>query len=397
LCCAVNYMFLREFSRERKTPLAEWWWTVDRPLLAALFGLLAAGVMMSFAASPAVAVRIGLSEWHFTIRHIIFLIPTVGVLIAGSFLSSKQARRLAFVVLVVMSGLMVLTLFIGTEIKGSQRWISLMGFSLQPSEFVKPAFAIIAAWLISEQMRAPELPGHILTIVILIGIAGVLLLQPDIGQTALVVLTWAGLLFISGISWWVILVLGGISLAGITAAYFMFPHVTRRFDAFLNPETGDNYQVEKALQSLLEGGWFGLGPGEGMAKRALPDAHADFVFSAAAGEFGILFCLGLVALIAFVVARCMYLAQLQQNLFSRLAISAIAVQFGMQACINLLVNLNLIPPKGMTLPFVSSGGTSMIAIAFGMGILLGLTRRKPEHTIQSGLPAFRVAAGQEAA
>ncbi len=134
-----------------------------------------------------------------------------------------------------------------------------------------------------------------------------------------------------------------------------------------------------------------------MAKRALPDAHADFVFSAAAGEFGILFCLGLVALIAFVVARCMYLAQLQQNLFSRLAISAIAVQFGMQACINLLVNLNLIPPKGMTLPFVSSGGTSMIAIAFGMGILLGLTRRKPEHTIQSGLPTFRVAPGQEVA
>ncbi|MFT6659013.1 FtsW/RodA/SpoVE family cell cycle protein [Maritalea sp.] len=387
-------MFLREFSRERKTPLAEWWWTVDRPLLAALFGLLVAGVMMSFAASPAVAVRLGLNEWHFTIRHIIFLVPTIGVLIAGSFLTAQQARRLALAVLIVMSVLMALTLFVGTEVKGSQRWLSIVGFSIQPSEFVKPAFAIIAAWLISEQMREPGLPGHLITFAIMSGIVGVLLLQPDIGQTALVLLTWAGLLFISGISWWLISLLGGISVAGIAAAYFMFPHVARRFDAFLNPETGDNYQVEKALQSLLEGGWFGLGPGEGMAKRALPDAHADFVFSAAAGEFGILFCLGLVALIAFVVVRGMYLAQLQQNLFSRLAVSAVTIQFGMQASINLLVNLNLIPPKGMTLPFVSSGGTSMIAIAFGMGILLGLTRRKPEHTIQSGLPAFRVASGQ---
>ncbi|MGJ8528149.1 FtsW/RodA/SpoVE family cell cycle protein [Maritalea sp.] len=390
-------MFLRELSRERKTPLAEWWWTIDRPLLAALIGLLAAGVMMSFAASPAVAVRIGLSEWHFIIRHIIFLVPTIGVLVVGSFLPPRRARHLALAVLVIMGTMMALTLFVGTEIKGSQRWISLVGFSIQPSEFVKPAFAIISAWLISEQMKTPGMPGHLMAVAILGGIVGILLLQPDIGQTALVVLTWAGLLFISGISWWVILALGGVSIAGITAAYFMFPHVTRRFDAFLNPETGDNYQVEKALQSLLEGGWFGLGPGEGVAKRALPDAHADFVFSAAAGEFGILFCLGLVALIAFVVARSLFLAQLQQNLFSRLAISAIAIQFGMQASINLLVNLNLIPPKGMTLPFVSSGGTSMMAIAFGMGILLGLSRRKPEQTIQSGLPAFRAMPNHEVA
>lgn len=388
-------MFLREFSRERNTPLAEWWWTIDRPLLAALFGLIVAGVMMSFAASPAVAVRIGLNEWHFIVRHISFLVPTTFVLLAGSFLTARQARQIALFTLIVMSILLALTLVFGTEIKGSQRWFSFGSFSLQPSEFVKPAFAIISAWLISEQMRAPKMPGHIITVAILIFIVSVLLLQPDIGQTALVILSWAGLLFISGISWWVILALGGAALVGITAAYFLFPHVTSRFDAFLNPGGGDNYQVEKALQSLLEGGWFGLGPGEGVAKRGLPDAHADFVFSAAAGEFGILFCLVLVALIAFVVARSLYLAQQQQNLFSRLAISTLAIQFGIQASINLLVNLNLMPPKGMTLPLVSYGGTSMIAIAFGMGILLGLARRKPEHTILSGLPAFRVSASQE--
>jgi len=390
-------MFLREFSRERKTPLAEWWWTIDRPLLAAIFGLMAAGMMMSFAASPAVAVRIGLNDWHFIIRHTIFLLPTTVVLIAGSFLLPRKARHLALAVLIASTCLLAATLVFGSVIKGSQRWIDFGIFSFQPSEFVKPAFAIIAAWLISEQMKKPSMPGHAIAFTILMVIVAILLLQPDIGQTALIILTWAGLLFISGISWWVILALGGLSIIGITTAYFLFPHVTRRFDAFLNPATGDNYQVEKALQSLLEGGWFGLGPGEGMAKRSLPDAHADFVFSAAAGEFGIVFCLGLVALIAFVVARSLFLAQQQQNLFSRLAASALAIQFGLQSSINLLVNLNLIPPKGMTLPFVSYGGTSMIAVAFGMGLLLGLTRRKPEETIESGLPAFRGMPVQELA
>lgn len=390
-------MFLREFSRERKTPLAEWWWTIDRPLLAALLGLMAAGMMLSFAASPAVAVRIGLDDWHFIIRHMIFLVPTTIILIVGSFMTPRQSRHVALLALVVMTALLASTLVFGTVIKGSQRWISIAGFSIQPSEFVKPAFAIIAAWLISEKMKKPEVPGHLITMMILGVIVAILLLQPDVGQTALIVLTWAGLLFISGISWWLIIALGSLALGAITAAYFMFPHVTRRFDAFLNPQTGDNFQVEKALQSLLEGGWFGLGPGEGIAKRALPDAHADFVFSAAAGEFGILFCIGLVGLIAFVVARALYLAQLQQDLFARLAISAIAIQFGVQALINLLVNLNLIPPKGMTLPLVSSGGTSMMAVAFGMSILLGLARRKPEQTIKSGLPAFRTLPGHEVA
>lgn len=389
-------MFSREFSRERKTPLAEWWWTVDRPLLAAFFALMGAGVIMSFAASPAVASRLGLSEWHFIVRHIFFLLPATIVMVMGSFLTPRMARQAALLVLAF--GLVALagTLLVGYEAKGSQRWIAVGGFSFQPIEFVKPAFAVIAAWLISEKMRLQDVPGHSMTIMLLVIIVGILLLQPDIGQTALVVFTWAGLLFISGISWWLIFMLGGLAMAAITGAYFFFPHVTRRFDAFFNPETGDNYQVEKALQSLLEGGWFGLGPGEGVANRSLPDAHADFVFSAAAGEFGILFCLVLVSLIAFIVVRSLLLAQQQTNLFARLAVSALAIQFGVQSAINLAVNLNLIPPKGMTLPFVSYGGTSMIAVAFGMGLLIGLTRRKPQETIPSGLPISRLTVRQEA-
>jgi cell division protein FtsW len=221
---------------------------------------------------------------------------------------------------------------------------------------------------------------------------GALVLQPDVGQTALMLSTWAALLFMSGISWLLIFVLLAGAVGAGYGAYLVFPHVSNRIDSFLNPEGGGNtYQVDKALHSLLEGGWFGRGPGESIAKKFIPDAHADYVFSAAAGEYGLLFCLVLVGLICFIVVRALLTAQQQTSLFNRLAASTIAIQFGLQSAINLCVNLNLIPPKGMTLPFVSYGGTSMIAIAFGMGLMLALTRTKPEARMASGLPAYRSA------
>ncbi|WP_342667634.1 FtsW/RodA/SpoVE family cell cycle protein [Cucumibacter marinus] len=385
------------FSRDRKTLIAEWWWTVDRELLGALFALMGIGILMSFAASPAVAERLKLGEWHFIIRHMLLLIPTIGVMLGVSLMTPRQARFLALGVLGVSMVLLAATLVVGTEIKGSQRWLSFAGQSLQPSEFVKPAFAVIAGWLMAERMRRTDVPGHAITLGLLGMIVGMLILQPDVGQTVLILLTWAALLFIAGISWWVIAVLGGLGIAGITSAYLLFPHVSRRIDTFLGGDSGDNYQVEKALQSLVEGGWFGRGPGEAVTKRFLPDAHADFVFSAAAGEFGILFCMALVGLIGFVVWRGLSRAQLLNDLFARLAASALVIQFGLQSAINLMVNINLIPPKGMTLPFVSYGGTSMIAVAFGMGILLALTRRKPQEAIASGLPLEREALRHEAA
>jgi len=374
------------FSRERKTPLAEWWWTVDRELMFALIALMGFGVLLSFAASPPVAERIGLGPWHFTQRHVLFCIPALGVMFAASMLNARWTRVVALVTLVGGIALLAMTLRYGVEVKGARRWISFLGQSLQPSEFVKPAYAIIAAWLISEKMKRKDVPGQILAMLTTGLIVGLLLLQPDVGQTALMVATYGALLFLSGISWWVIGTLGAGAVGLIGLAYLVFPHVARRIDAFINPETGDNYQAERALESLLEGGWFGMGPGEGIARRYLPDAHADFVFAAGASEFGIVFCLMLVCLIAFIVVRALNLALGQQNLFNRLAASALAVQFAVQSAINLTVNLNLMPPKGMTLPFVSYGGTSMIAIALGMGLLLALTRRKPEETFATGLP-----------
>ncbi len=377
------------FSRAKKTPVAEWWWTVDRELLGALILLLMFGMVLSFAASPPVAERLGFSTWHFVIRHALFLVPSIIVLVGASFLSARQARVSALIVLVGALVLLVGTLVFGIEIKGAKRWISFMGQTVQPSEFVKPAFAVIAAWLFAEKMKHPDVPARTIAFGLVVFISALLLLQPDFGQTVLVVASWVALLFLAGISWWVIGALIGAASGGGVLAYFVFPHVARRIDSFLNPGTGNNYQVEKALQSLLEGGWFGRGPGEALARRYVPDAHADFVFSAAAGEFGILFSLVLVGLIAFISIRALLLAQQQNNLFARLGASALAIQFGLQSGINLAVNLNLAPPKGMTLPFVSYGGTSMLATAFGMGLILALTRRKPEERIATGVPLRR--------
>jgi cell division protein FtsW len=364
-------------SRVESTRFANWWWTVDRMMLAAIAVLMMTGIVLSLAASPAVASRIGLDAFYFVNRHAMYLAPTFLVMIAMSFLNPRQIRRLALVVFVVAVAMTAATLFIGAEVKGARRWIVLAGVNIQPSEFVKPAFVILISWLFAESTRRTEMPANTMALALLGIVVVPLVLQPDFGQTMLVALVWGALFFMAGMRMIWVAGLGGAAAAGLAGAYFFVPHVTKRINRFMDPASGDTYQVSNAIESFVRGGWFGQGPGEGTVKRILPDSHADFVFAVAAEEFGAVLCLALVALFCFIVIRALQHAFRDQDPFTRFAAAGLAILFGTQSAINMAVNLHLIPAKGMTLPFISYGGSSMISLAYGMGMLLALTRERP--------------------
>ena len=364
-------------SRIERGAVANWFWTIDRFLLIAFVVLILLGFMLSFSASPAVAERIGVDSFHFVKRFAIFMVPALVALVAISFLDARLVRRAAILLLLGAVAMMVLTLFVGSEIKGSRRWLSIAGFTLQPSEFMKPAFVIICAWLFSERSRHPEIPGNLFAIILFGIVAALLVAQPDLGQTMLLTAVWGAMFFMAGMPWVWILALGGLAIAGFVTAYTIFPHVAGRIDRFLTGE-GDTFQVDTAREAIIRGDWFGRGPGEGTIKRILPDSHTDFIFSVAAEEFGILFCIALVSIFAFVVLRTLLHAARETDEFTRLAVSGLALLIGAQSMINIGVNLELLPAKGMTLPFISYGGSSMLAIAITVGFILALTRHRPE-------------------
>src|ERR1700742_3009778 len=373
-------------SREERNPLSDWWWTVDRPLLGAIIALMLSGIVLSLAASPAVAVRIGLDPFHFFNHHVMFLLPSFIVLIGVSFLSPKQIRRSALIVFAVSITLIVATLLIGPEVKGSRRWITLLGLNIQASESAKPSFVVIAAWLFAESTKKPEMPATSMAVVLLLMFVALLVMEPDFGQTMLTLMVWGALFFIAGMRMVWVFGLAGAASAGLFLAYLLVPHVAGRIQRFMNPASGDTFQVDTAMEAFANGGWFGLGPGEGIAKRSLPDSHTDFVFAVAAEEFGIILCLAILALFAFVVIRALSRAYSSEDMFARFAASGLAIMFGVQAAINMSVNLQLIPAKGMTLPFISYGGSSMVSLAYGVGMMLALTRLRPRSELAS-LPA----------
>lgn len=379
-------------SRANRSVFAEWWWTIDKYLLFGLIALMMGGVVLSLAGSPPVAERIGLDSFHFVKRHILFMIPTIGVMIATSFLSPRNVRRTALIVFSISIVLMILTLFVGQEVKGARRWINILGFSIQPSEFVKPAFLVLSAWLFTENSRRNDIPGNIFAMLLLAIVAALLVAQPDLGQTMLVVISWSAVFFMAGLSWFWIAALAVLAAGGILAAYTVFPHFAGRINRFLDPGAGDTFQVDTALNSVMHGGWLGRGPGEGIVKRILPDSHTDFIFAVAAEEFGIILCMGLVLMFGFVVVRGLSHSLKNEDAFVRLASAGLLVLFGVQSVINMAVNLNLMPAKGMTLPFISYGGSSMIALAFQMGLVLALTRRRFEPArLTSGFSRFGTA------
>ena len=368
-------------NRSDRGLLAQWWFTVDRGLMSAVLMLMAMGVLISMAASPPVAERIGVDSFHFFRNQLLYLFPAAAVFIGVSFLDQKQARRAALLVLLAAIALMAAALQWGPEIKGAHRWIDVGPINLQPSEFAKPGFVVMAAWFLSEHTRRREVAGLIITVVLAAAVIGLLVLQPDFGQTALVVLTFGTMLLIYGIPWILVIGLAGLTATGVLAAYAMVPHVASRIDRFLNPDKGDTFQVDTAVQAFRNGGLMGTGPGGGEAKQILPDAHADFTFAVVGEEFGFIACMGLMLLFAFIILRVLQRAKTESDPFPALAMAGLVMIFGFQTIINMGVNVSLLPAKGMTLPFISYGGSSLIGMAFAMGLVLAFARRRPGATI----------------
>jgi cell division protein FtsW len=366
------------FSRADTSTLGRWWWTVDRWTLAALMTLIAFGYVMMLAASPAVAERIGASSRHmFFIKQVAYLAMAAGLMVAVSLLSVKGVRRFALLGFAAALVLTAATLVVGVEIKGARRWLPIPGLSLQPSEFLKPFFAVVAGWLIAEgKLPGSKVWGASIALGLFLVVAAILKGQPDIGMLLVVSAVFFAQFFVAGMNLFLVGAVGGIGIAGAVGAYLMFPHVQSRVHRFLDPSSGDSYQVSVALEAFANGGLLGRGPGEGRVKNVLPDAHADFVFAVAGEEFGMVLCLVILVLFAFVVVRGLMRLLGETDLFIMLAGTGLLTQFGLQAFVNMASTLHLIPTKGMTLPFVSYGGSSVLAIAIGMGMLLALTRRR---------------------
>ena len=364
------------FARIDQSPVARWWWTVDRWSFAALGLLIGFGVVLSLAASPAVAERIGYDGLHFVRRHLALLPLATGVMFVVSLQPPRTVRRIAVIGFTIAVVLLSLTFLIGAEIKGARRWINLPGLSVQPSEFVKPTFAVVGAWLFSEQKLRSGFPGNLISIVLFLIIAGMLIKQPDVGMAAVVAVVWFAQFYMAGLRLYWVLAGALAGIAGLVGAYHYLPHVKVRIDHFLDPSAGDSYQVNRSIEAFANGGLWGRGPGEGQVKEVLPDAHADFVFAVAGEEFGLIVCLVVVGLFAFIVLRGFSRLLQEGSLFVLLAATGLLIQFGLQAAINMASSLHLIPTKGMTLPFLSYGGSSLLALGLGMGMMLALTRRR---------------------
>ena len=363
------------FARIDQSPMARWWWTVDRWSLGALMLLLGFGAVMSMAASPAVAERLGYAPLHFAERHLATMPIALAIMFAVSLLPPKSVRRVAFIGFAIATALLALTFVIGVEIKGARRWIYLPGLSLQPSEFVKPTFAIVAAWLFAEQKDRPRFPGNAVSIALLLLLMLMLIKQPDLGMAVVVGAVWFAQFFMAGLRLYWVVAGGMAAVGGVLGAYWWLPHVTSRINRFLDPAAGDSYQVNRSLEAFANGGLWGRGPGEGTVKDYLPDAHADFVFAVVGEEFGLLGAVAVLILFGAILVRGMRVAHAEPDPFASLLAVGLTALLTLQALVNMAVVIGLVPTKGLPLPFLSYGGTAMVMAMAALGTLLALARR----------------------
>ena len=352
-----------------------WWKVIDQQTIIAMVILLAFSLMLVTTASPAVANRIGLTDNYFSSRHVVFLTLAVIIILTFSLLDKKWIRRLAIFGFLGSLIMLVLVKFYGFEVKGATRWINIGGFSYQPSEFMKPFFAVVTGWILSLHYYE-EFPSFKVCFMLFVSVAALLIIQPDFGMLVMVSAVFGIQLFVAGlpIIWLFIAIFA--SVFGSIGAYLLLPHVASRINRFLDPVNSENYQVTRSLEAFESGGLYGKGPGEGSVKQFLPDSHTDFIFAVAGEEFGAIICLMIIITFAYIVIRILINLLHEDDKFIQIAAIGIISQFGLQAVINMGVSLNLLPTKGMTLPFISYGGSSTLAISIGMGMLLGLTKRK---------------------
>lgn len=363
------------FSRRSHTAFSKWMWTIDKVILFVSLALLTIGIILDVTASPAVARTIHVEDFWFVKKQVCYAVASLGVILVLSMLKLRAIRQISLFGFVVICGLLVLTLFFGPEVKGARRWMSVFGVSVQASEFMKPIFIIVTAWLLDMGKKYDYFPGMWISIALYGVVAGLLLLQPDVGMTLLVTAVFGLQLFLAGLPMFIVVlgVVGGI--AGLVLFYFIYPHFHARVDQFLYGSDETSYQINKAMQAFQNGNLIGKGPGEGTVKLNIPDAHTDFVFAVAGEEYGLWLCLIIIALFAIIIIRTLRSSIKESNLFVMYAEVGLAASLGLQAFVNMASSLHIIPTKGMTLPFISYGGSSLLASAIEIGMLLAITRQ----------------------
>lgn len=368
--------FAQAFSRTDRRPMAMWWWTVDRATMGFVALLMIIGLWFSFSSSPVAAAKIGAhSPIYFTQRHILFVVASIAVMVAVSMLSLKGIKRVSAAIYSGAILIMMMLPFIGHTSKGGQRWLDLGFFKLQPSEFLKPALIVLIAWMFAEGQKGKGVPGVTIAFCLYVLAIALLLIQPDVGQSFLITIAFGACFFISGVPVRWMVGLGGTVMAGLVGLFFWAPHFRSRLMGFINPD-GDRYQVNAALSAIANGGLWGQGVNEGTQKRFIPDLHTDFIYSVIGEEAGLFMLLLIIALFGFIVVRGLAKSMAMTDPFRQIATSGLYIMLGSQVFINISVNLGVIPPKGMTLPFISYGGSSMLAMGLTMGFILALTRKR---------------------
>jgi len=361
-------------SPRSDNPFVRWWLSIDQISLMLIIALAIFGIVMVGTASPSVATRIGLDGYHFLLRHIMFLVPAMGALFVLAWFQPQNIWRLATLLYIGAFLGVILTLVSGVEIKGATRWIRVVGFSVQPSEFLKPAFIILSAWLLSKQKSQDAFPGILMALGLYAITAGTLILQPDFGMVFLVTCVFAMQIFLAGCPLRYVFILGGIGILGIVMAYFTLGHVQSRIDRFLFPEGADTYQVDRSKEAFMNGGFIGTGPGQGTIKNQVPDIHSDFIFTAVGEEWGFALTAILVGCFGYLFYRLFSRFSRSESIFVMLAGGGLTFMLVVQCFIHMGSTLQLIPAKGMTLPLISYGGSSLVAIGITFGLILALSR-----------------------